>query len=142
MSDQFIEGNPKNFLAERRPILVPVDFSSCSGAALLFAAFIEEVSGYVSAPRVLATAQMLLVSGLPVPRIQEVAVQEDAALMVMGTHGRTGLSRLTVGSVATDVARHSRVPVTIVKTLEGRYDRVSADGEDGRPVSPGSGAHG
>ena len=177
MSDQFIEDTPQNFLAERRPILVPVDFSSCSEAAVLFAAhfascvqapllvlhvvhepnnepgfyrsnghgaagqsrpmedvargmltaFLEEVHGHESAPRVLATAQMLLVSGLPASRIQEVAVQEDAVLIVMGSHGRTGLSRLTVGSVAADVAKHSRVPVTIVKTLEERYDQVSAD---------------
>jgi len=75
----------------------------------------------------LATAQKRLVTGLPAARIQEVAVQEDAALIVMGTHGCSGLSRLNVGSVATDVAQHSCVPVTIVKALEERYDQVSAD---------------
>jgi nucleotide-binding universal stress UspA family protein len=40
-----------------------------------------------------------------------VAKAEGADLIVMGTHGRTGLSHAFFGSVAEHVVRHSRVPV-------------------------------
>ncbi len=32
----------------------------------------------------------------------------------MGTHGRTGLPRVLLGSVAEDVIRHAQVPVLVV----------------------------
>ena len=40
---------------------------------------------------------------------------EDADHVVMGSHGRTGMSRVVLGSVAEAVVRHSPVPVTIVR---------------------------
>ncbi|MDQ7842307.1 MAG: universal stress protein [Armatimonadota bacterium] len=42
------------------------------------------------------------------------AGQERAALIVMATHGRTGLRRALEGSVAEEVLRHARTPVLIV----------------------------
>ena len=38
-----------------------------------------------------------------------------ADLIVMGTHGRTGLSRVLIGSVAENVVRTATVPVLTVK---------------------------
>jgi nucleotide-binding universal stress UspA family protein len=38
-----------------------------------------------------------------------------ADLVVIGTHGRSGLERLVLGSVAESVARHAPVPVLLVK---------------------------
>lgn len=38
-----------------------------------------------------------------------------ADLIVIGTHGRSGLSRLLLGSVAQDVARRASVPVLLVR---------------------------
>jgi nucleotide-binding universal stress UspA family protein len=146
--------------------LVPVDFSSCSRAALSFAANfvrcvhapllvlhvvheagdeagfyrsngatgmllpLEDVAGKMLKDFVGEVLQaddleslekrvsLILVSGVPVSRIREVAERERAALIVMGTHGRVGLARLTRGSVAHDVAHQTRVPVTIVKAPE------------------------
>ncbi len=40
-------------------------------------------------------------------------------LVVMGTHGKTGLSRLLTGSVAEEVLRKARCPVLVVKTPLG-----------------------
>lgn len=39
----------------------------------------------------------------------------QADLMVLGTHGRSGFSRLLFGSVAENVVRHSPVPVLLVR---------------------------
>ena len=44
------------------------------------------------------------------------AEEQHCSLIVLGTHGRTGLSRVLLGSVAEDVIRHSRVPVLTLKT--------------------------
>jgi nucleotide-binding universal stress UspA family protein len=40
----------------------------------------------------------------------------DIDLIVMGTHGRTGVGRVLLGSVAERVARHSTVPVLLVRS--------------------------
>jgi nucleotide-binding universal stress UspA family protein len=47
--------------------------------------------------------------------IVAIAVDRGAQRIVLGTHGRTGLSHLVLGSVAERVARLSPVPVLIVK---------------------------
>ena len=44
----------------------------------------------------------------------ECAAQYKADLIVVGTHNRTGLSRLVMGSVAEHVVRHSHIPVLVV----------------------------
>ena len=46
--------------------------------------------------------------------ILEVAEREGCDLIVMTSHGRTGLSRFVMGSVAERVARHAPCPVFIV----------------------------
>jgi nucleotide-binding universal stress UspA family protein len=45
--------------------------------------------------------------------------REDFDLLIMGTHGRRGLSRLLLGSVAEYVVRHSPCPVLVVRASEG-----------------------
>jgi nucleotide-binding universal stress UspA family protein len=42
------------------------------------------------------------------------AQQFNADLIVIGTHSRTGLDRLLMGSVAENVVRHSTIPVLVV----------------------------
>lgn len=53
--------------------------------------------------------------GKPANRILEYADAEDVDCIVMGTHGRSGLDRLLLGSVAQRVVRHTNVPVHIVR---------------------------
>lgn len=43
------------------------------------------------------------------------AAKEDIDMIVMGSHGREGLSRILLGSVAEHVLRESPVPVTVVR---------------------------
>ncbi|WP_216328642.1 universal stress protein [Deinococcus aestuarii] len=55
-------------------------------------------------------------AGRPVPGvILAVAREENIRLIVMSTHGRSGLSRALLGSVAEGVAHHSPVPVLLVR---------------------------
>lgn len=44
------------------------------------------------------------------------ASKEDTDLIVISTHGRTGLSQLLIGSVAEKVVRHAPCPVLTVRT--------------------------
>ena len=59
-----------------------------------------------------ATARVL--EGVPYVEIMEAAKGQD--LIVMGTHGRTGLSHLLLGSVAERVVRGSEVPVLTIRS--------------------------
>jgi|SRR3954447_20190136 len=47
-------------------------------------------------------------------QIVEVADERDASLIVLGSRGRSGLSYVLLGSVATAVSQHSNRPVLIV----------------------------
>lgn len=57
----------------------------------------------------------VLRNGSPWGEILHVADEERCDLIVMGTHGRSGLSRALVGSVAGHVVRASAVPVMTVR---------------------------
>ncbi len=57
-----------------------------------------------------------LVTGSPAHAIVEIAKEEDDVdLIVLGSHGRTGLTRLVMGSVAESVVRTAECPVLTVK---------------------------
>lgn len=56
-----------------------------------------------------------VIEALPVDGIHETAASSGAALIVMGTHGRGGLNRWMLGSVAERILRESRVPVLTVR---------------------------
>jgi nucleotide-binding universal stress UspA family protein len=55
--------------------------------------------------------QRVIGEGDPAAEILRVARDEAADLIVMGTHGRTGLGRLLMGSVAEQVVRRAPCPV-------------------------------
>ena len=59
-----------------------------------------------------------VVVGKPPEEILRVAREEVAELIVMGTHGRTGLRHLLLGSVAEEVTRHAPCPVFTVRVGE------------------------
>ena len=56
-----------------------------------------------------------MLTGDPARSILRTAESEDVDLIVMGTHGRRGLSRLLMGSVAEEVVRKAPCPVLTVK---------------------------
>lgn len=53
--------------------------------------------------------------GRPSRAIVDYADEHDISHIVMGSHGRSGVSRILLGSVAESVVRRSPVPVTIVR---------------------------
>jgi nucleotide-binding universal stress UspA family protein len=56
-----------------------------------------------------------LVLGTAAEDIVKLANEEGVDLIVMGTHGRTGLARVLMGSVAEAVMRHASCPVLTLK---------------------------
>ena len=56
-----------------------------------------------------------LVEGEPVNEILHMATETSCDLIVMGTHGRTGVGRIMMGSVAEGVSRKAPCPVLTVK---------------------------
>ena len=62
-----------------------------------------------------ARARGLLLEGVPYERITRAAKAQHVDLVVMGTHGRTGLARLFLGSVAERVVAMSPCPVMTVR---------------------------
>ena len=51
-------------------------------------------------------------SGKPENEVLDFADREDVDLIVMGTHGRTGVARLLMGSVAEAVVRRAKLPLS------------------------------
>ena len=69
-------------------------------------------------------ARWRLEVGVPFEEIVKAAHEEGADMIVMGTHGRSGLNRLLLGSVAERVVRLALCPVLTV--------RQKKEGERGR----------
>lgn len=63
-----------------------------------------------------AEAASLVEEGKPVDAILRAAARVGAGMIVMGTHGRRGLQRLVLGSVAEAVVRRAEVPVLTVRS--------------------------
>lgn len=61
-----------------------------------------------------AQTTLRVMAGAPPQVILEAAQNESADLIVMSTHGRSGLNRLLYGSVAEAVLRGTRIPVLLV----------------------------
>jgi len=56
--------------------------------------------------------------GVPHKTIMEYANEEEVDMIVMGTHGKTGLDRLLLGSVTEKIVRTSEIPVLTVRMVE------------------------
>lgn len=135
-----------------RRILVPVDLSECSRAALRHArrlaggdvktitvlhvldpmhcdwhadttalqreaqaAARENVREFVAAEFPDGAPDTRIIEGNPVEAIVTHAEKIQADLVLVGTKGRTGLSRVLIGSVAERVVRHAPCPVMVIR---------------------------
>ena len=93
-------------------LVIPVDVSAIDSAAR---ASVDEIVDAALAemdeqpPEVLRT---ILPGGASTTLVE---VAEGADMVVVGSHGRTGLSRLVLGSVAMAVVNHAPCPVVVVR---------------------------
>jgi len=74
-------------------------------------AFVRSILGSIS-----DAVQLRAMEALPADGIRQLAALKKADLIVMGTHGRSGLNRWMLGSVAERVLRESPVPVLTVRS--------------------------
>jgi glycine betaine transporter len=72
---------------------------------------------------VVSTAQV----GLPAITIVDQATSLGVDLIVMGTHGRTGITHLLMGSVAERVLRHASCPVLTIREAARREQAGTAE---------------
>lgn len=70
--------------------------------------------------------------------IHQVAVDVDADLIVVGTHGRRGIEKLVLGSVAEELIRTARVPVLVAHPKD--YSGLPRS-ERPDPLRPGEDLH-
>ncbi|WP_247728577.1 universal stress protein [Halovivax limisalsi] len=88
--------------------------------------------------------ETVVLEGSPARAIVEHARSSNCDLIVMGTHGRGGINRLLLGSVAERVVRASPIPVMTVRVGESPpedapADDASAEAADDSGVEPAVG---
>ena len=66
-------------------------------------------------------ADYVIYEGFPEECILDYAKRQEADVIIMGSHGRRGLKRMILGSVAEHVIRRSPCPVLIVKENEHEF---------------------
>lgn len=84
---------------------------------------------------VTATASPVLVNGEPAREIVRYAEENEANIILMATHGRSGLTHSAISDIANRVARTSPVPVWLIRTL-GPDEIVCAEWPPQRVVVP------
>ena len=89
---------------------------ACSIASRLGRARVLLVS---CAPDDIEAARTKVLHGGPGRTIPRFAERLPAALIALGAHGRSGLSRIAFGSVATEVVRHAPCPVLPTRPTAG-----------------------
>lgn len=65
--------------------------------------------------------ETLVRTGRPVMEITDVAQEKNVDLIVISTHGHTGLKHLLLGSVSENVVRHAPCPVLTVREREHEF---------------------
>jgi nucleotide-binding universal stress UspA family protein len=95
--------------------IVPVDLAATLLTDLERQASDELARVLTDAPASPVEVLRRVVVGTPYRKIVEVAEEEKSDLIVMTTHGRTGLSHLVMGSVAERVVRTAPCPVLTIR---------------------------
>ena len=110
---------------------IPYPSMAGSEAEALFADVSSEAREYLDcvSPRLMGHARPRVVEGTPAETILRLSEEESVDLIVMTTHGRRGLSRFLMGSVAYRVVCGSGKPVLLIRSrvLEERR----GDGKNG-----------
>jgi universal stress protein A len=65
--------------------------------------------------------EALVVTGIPFAEIISIAKANKVDMIVMGTHGRTGLAHIMIGSVSEKVVRKAQCPVLTVRQSDHKF---------------------
>ena len=60
-------------------------------------------------------ASVRIEQGLPLREILRVEIEEDVSLIAIGSHGRSNLEEVLLGSVSENVIRKAKAPVIVIK---------------------------
>jgi nucleotide-binding universal stress UspA family protein len=132
-------------------MLVPIDFSSGSDSSVAYATALaqslrsvvtlfhvyESSDAMSSILRTRTTTdravemRVVVVSGSPAQEVISLARKSSYDMIVMGTHGRTGLQHVLMGSVAEAVVRRASCPVLTIhcpfRTATARVESGAVD---------------
>lgn len=133
-----LEGSPEATLvllrAAEAPTLSGVDPTEAQIAAVDEASkYLEKVAGQLRA-RGIANVKTSVWYGAPAPAIVEAAEVGRVDYIVMSTHGRSGLGRLILGSVAESVLRGTRIPILLVRAADAPVEPLVTDGTEAAHV--------
>ncbi len=104
--------------------LLPTDSLTLPKLDTLEERILEEAETYLRARAGALRAEGLTVeafvmrNSIPALGILDAIKSKDVDLIVMSTHGRSGLGQWVFGSVAAKVLRHSPVPVLLIRSTE------------------------
>jgi nucleotide-binding universal stress UspA family protein len=59
-----------------------------------------------------------LIEGVPAQEVVRLADAHNVSLIVVGSHGRSNLSQILLGSVSENILRHAKQPVLVVRRVE------------------------
>jgi nucleotide-binding universal stress UspA family protein len=76
--------------------------------------YLKSIAGRLSGKDIKVTYEVL--TGDPADKIVEYAAEKGVNLIAMSTHGRTGLARWVLGSVADKVLHGARIPILLVRS--------------------------
>jgi nucleotide-binding universal stress UspA family protein len=76
--------------------------------------YLKNVADRLSGKNIKVSYEVL--TGDPADKIVEYAAAKGASLIAMSTHGRTGLARWVLGSVADKVLHEARIPILLVRS--------------------------
>ena len=82
--------------------------------------YLRQVSSRIAKAGV--NADTVILSGKPADSLVRYAVNNGADLIIMATHGRSGISKIFWGSVAEKILRATDIPVLLIKTTTGEID--------------------
>ena len=102
-------------LAESQRVMVPSEAFQTLQKEVELQAFKDLESFCRKVPQTIVTTSHAVI-GKPFQKILETATEVAADLIVVGTHGRTGIEHVIVGSTAERIVRRSSVPVLTVRT--------------------------
>jgi len=72
---------------------------------------------YLEMPKGVIKVEQAIAVGQPAEEIVDYAEKQGISLIIMATHGRSGIGRWTLGSVAEKVVRAGTTPVLLVRAL-------------------------